>query len=337
MISQVSFIFGPLTKYIGAVAFPFIAAGVLYYVTRPIVLFLERYKVPRFLAILTVFGIIIFVVYLISTFIAPIAQSQFTKLIDNWPAMVQEVEYLVSIWQSNQSILPDQVTTTLEDMQDKLFANLQDLAVNATSIIVTAISSIVQFLFLLVLVPFFLFYMLKDGEKLKPFLMQFFKERKAQSFGRLLNGIDSTLSAFIQGQMLVSVCVGILLYIGYLIVGLPYALSLALFGMITNVIPFAGPYLAVIPALLVAMFQNPLTIVWVIVIMIIAQQIEGNLISPNVMGKALSLHPLTIITLILAAGSIAGFIGLLFVIPFYAVVKTIVVHFYREWLNEPEI
>jgi predicted PurR-regulated permease PerM len=85
-----------------------------------------------------------------------------------------------------------------------------------------------------------------------------------------------------------------------------------------------------------AFFQDPILAVWVAVIMVVAQQIEGNFVSPNVMGKALNIHPLTIITLILAAGSLAGFIGLIFAIPAYAVIKAIVSHFYNEWLEKNE-
>lgn len=73
--------------------------------------------------------------------------------------------------------------------------------------------------------------------------------------------------------------------------------------------------------------------VWTGVIMLVAQQIEGNLISPNIMGKALNLHPLTVITVILAAGAMFGFIGLLFAVPSYAVAKTILTHLYRVYTN----
>ncbi|MEU2323763.1 AI-2E family transporter [Micrococcus luteus] len=74
-------------------------------------------------------------------------------------------------------------------------------------------------------------------------------------------------------------------------------------------------------------------VVWVALVMIAAQQIESNLISPNVMGRALDLHPLTVITVILAAGSIAGFLGILFAVPFYAVIKTIILHFYQTYVD----
>ena len=81
-----------------------------------------------------------------------------------------------------------------------------------------------------------------------------------------------------------------MLLIGYLIIGLDYAFLLALIGVVTDVIPFLGPYIAVTPAIIDALFQNPITAVYVAIIMLYAQQIEGNLITPNVMSNALIVH-----------------------------------------------
>lgn len=337
LVNKTEFVFDPVFTYIQAVAFPILAAGLLYYVSRPLMRLLETYKVPRIAAIFVVFLLIILVIYLIATYIAPIAQKQFSKFIDSTPDMVNEVESIIAYWQSNQVIIPDQFNDAIEDARNTLVSSLQGVIEETTKYIFIMVTGIVQFLFLLILVPFFLFFMLKDGDKLQPFLTKFFKEKRAESLSKLLKRVDHTLSAFIQGQLLVSVCVGVLLYIGYVIIGLNYSLSLALFGMLTNVIPFAGPFLAVIPAVLVAAFQDPMMIWYVLIIMIIAQQIEGNLISPNIMGKALDIHPLTIITLILAAGSIAGFLGLLFVIPFYGVIKTTIAHFYEDAFHSKKI
>ncbi|MYL54457.1 AI-2E family transporter [Pontibacillus yanchengensis] len=330
------YVFEPVFKYVSAIAFPVIAAGVLYYVTRPIVHMLEEYRIPRLLSIFVVFLLLIVVGFLVVNFIAPIAQQQFSRFYDNLPGMINEVENLITLWQSNQDIIPEQFMSEIKSAQEQLTGSIKDVTLGFTDFLINTLAQIVQFLFLLILVPFFLFFMLKDGEKLQPFVSQFFKDKKSESITRLFQRVDHTLSSFIQGQLLVSFFVGILLFIGYVIIDLNYSLTLALFGLITNVIPFAGPYLAVIPAILVALFQDPQKVLWVILIMIIAQQIEGNFISPNVMGKALSIHPLTIITLILAAGSIAGFLGLLFVIPFYAVIKAIIGHFYEEALDSKE-
>src|SRR5699024_3970946 len=146
---------------------------------------------------------------------------------------------------------------------------------------------------------------------------------------------DQTLRSFIQGQMLVSFILCIILYIGYTIIGLDYALLLAIFALFMNIVPFVGPWVAFIPAVLLALIQDPIMLIWVSIITLVAQQIESNLITPNVMGQSLALYPLTVITIVLAAGNIAGFIGILVAIPTYAVIKTIIQNIwkYRQYLK----
>jgi predicted PurR-regulated permease PerM len=329
LLNKIQFFFAPMLTYIGAIAVPLIGGGILFYISRPVLHLLERYRVPRILGILIIFVLFLFIGFLITRFIAPIAQDQFTKLVNNIPDMAEMLTETVTYWQQNQDIIPSQFNDTIENVAQNMQTYLQD----ASKIIINVVSQLIGFVFALVLIPFFLFFMLKDGDKLIPFIKQFLNDRAAKSFEKLARSIDYTLNAFILGQMTVSIVVGLLLLIGYMIIDLHYALTLALFAMVMNVIPFVGPFLAVIPALLVGLFQEPMLAVWVVVIMIIAQQLEGNFVSPNVMGKALSIHPLTIITLILAAGSLAGFLGLLFAIPTYAVLKAIVSHFYQEWLD----
>ncbi|OEH91363.1 AI-2E family transporter [Bacillus solimangrovi] len=332
-IQRTDAVFEPVFAYIGAIAFPIILSGVLYYISRPLTRFLKKRKVPQVLAIFITIIILLCSMFFVVRFIAPIAQDQITKLLNNVPKMVNSAEDIFYYWKESQEIFPEQLNDVIDDASKMAIEHIEEFTVGITTFVITVVSQLVQFVFLLVLVPFFLFYMLKDEDKFQPFLTKFFNERKGNSLRRLLQSIDQTLSAFIQGQLTVSLCVGVMLYIGYVIIGLDYSLSLALFGIVTNVIPFLGPYLAVTPAILVALFQDPVMALYVAVIMIVAQQIEGNLISPNIMGKALNIHPITIITLILAAGSVAGFLGLLFVIPTYAVVKTIISHFYHEWLR----
>ncbi|SEH47241.1 Predicted PurR-regulated permease PerM [Halobacillus karajensis] len=332
LLNKIQFFFAPILTYIGAIAVPLIGGGILFYISRPILHVLEKYRVPRVLGILMIFLLFIFVGFLITRFIAPIAQEQFTKLVDNIPAMAEMLSETVTYWQQNQDIIPSEFNNTIDNVAQNLQTYLQD----APKIIINVVSQLIGFVFALVLIPFFLFFMLKDGDKLIPFIKKFLNERSAQSFEKLARSVDYTLNAFILGQMTVSIVVGLLLLIGYMIIDLHYALTLALFAMVMNVIPFVGPFLAVIPALLVGFFQDPMLAVWVAIITIIAQQLEGNFVSPNVMGKALSIHPLTIITLILAAGSLAGFLGLLFAIPTYAVLKAIVSHFYHEWSERKE-
>src|SRR5699024_3136298 len=147
---------------------------------------------------------------------------------------------------------------------------------------------------------------------------------------KTLKDIDDVLSLYIRGQILISCILGLLLYIGYLIIGLNFALLLSVFALFMNIIPFIGPWIAFIPALIIGLFQDPMMVVWVSITTLIAQQIDSNLITPNVMGRTLNIHPLTIITILLAAGSLAGFFGILLAVPGYAVGKAIVSNVYER-------
>ncbi|ENH97677.1 hypothetical protein J416_03886 [Gracilibacillus halophilus YIM-C55.5] len=333
LIYKTRFIFQPIGAYVAAIAVPIIGSGIIFYITNPIVNWLERRKVPRMIGTFIVFLLIVTAISVITIYIAPIVQKQFTNLIDNIPRMANNATRVIELWQDNQNIIPPQVESSINHMLD----NLNVYAERLTSAVFDIIGQVFSFVFSFFLIPFFLFFMLKDGYKFIPFVTQFLSPGKANSFKTLATNINHTLSSFIQGQFIVSICVGVMLYIGYNIIQLDYSLSLALFGLVMNFIPFAGPFLSAIPAIIVGFLQEPILALWATVVMVVAQQIESNLISPNVMGRALSLHPLTVITLILAAGGIAGFIGLLFVIPAYAVVKTIIAHFYHEWQRkQPE-
>jgi len=178
--------------------------------------------------------------------------------------------------------------------------------------------------------------MLKDHEKFAPMITNIFSGKRKAWLKKTLSDINTVLGTYVQGQMLVSLILASMFFLGYVIIGLEYSLLLALFAFIMSMIPFLGAWLSFIPALIIAWIQDPILVVWVCVITVIAQQIEGNLITPNVMGKSLDIHPLTVISIVLAAGNIAGFIGILVAIPTYAVIKAIVINIYegKEGIKE---
>src|SRR5690606_40778024 len=120
----------------------------------------------------------------------------------------------------------------------------------------------------------------------------------------ILTETGDTLSAYIQGQVTVALAVGTLSFIGYLIIDLPFALVMALIVAVTNIIPYVGPLLGGAPAVIVALFDSPMKAALVVLVIVVAQQIEGNVLSPLILGKSLDTHPATIIILLLAAGNL---------------------------------
>lgn len=203
------------------------------------------------------------------------------------------------------------------------------------SVVVSNITNFIGFVanvvIVLVIIPFVLFYMLKEGEKAPNQALRLLPEKQRKEGQRILKDMDTALSSYIQGQIMVSICVGVLIYIGYLIIGIEYSLVLGLIAMFTNVIPFLGPWIGTAPAVVVALFHSPLMALLVIIVVLVVQQFESSFISPQIMGRKLSIHPLTIVLLLLVASKFAGFLGLLLAVPTYAVGKVIVSHTYRSF------
>lgn len=337
LLNKNQFLLVPVVVLIQTIFLPFVVAGILYYLCRPLVTFLEKRKTPRWIAILAAYAAIILFGYGIVKLVAPAINDQLETFIDNLPTMVSTVIDWVKYIQENRSAFPDfvqdAILTASEDIEARIQNNVGNIASGILSVF-GVIGGFINTLFGLVLVPFILFYMLKDSGRFAPSVTKLFPTSRRENVLHILKDIDKTIATYIQGQMIVSLIVGILLYIGYLIIGLNYSLVLAVFGMFTNVIPFLGPYIAVIPAILVALFQDPVMVLYVGIIMLVAQQIEGNIISPNIMGKSLNIHPLTIIVLILTAGNLAGLIGVIFVIPAYSIVKVLVVNLVKLYKSK---
>lgn len=328
-LSLIDFILQPIGTVITSIALPIIGAGFLFYVTEPLIRLFERLNIKRIFAVILVFIIIILVIAFSVYFLIPMVQDQLTRLSDNAPAFRSWLEEALAWAETNQQYIPDEFNTSVDDIIDQLSGYTQQ----AIGSIFNAIGAIFNFVVSFVLIPFFLFFMLKDSKKFVPFVTQFFSPKKKDSLERLFASINDSLGSFIQGQMIISFSVGTMLLIGYLIVGLDYALILAIFALFMNVIPYLGPWLSAIPAVLIGFFQDPMTGVWTAVVMIVVQQIEGNLIEPNVMGKVLNVHPLTVVVIMIAAGATIGFIGFILAVPMYAVTKATVTHFYHEYLH----
>lgn len=323
---EVQAIFDPLFIIAQTIFVPLLLGGVLFYLSRPLLRFLQKKQFPKWSIIVIILVLIILVFYLFYAMIGPIVTKQVNSLVNNAPAIIEDVEQYSQYLFDQRERLP----ASIEEQINEMSGQLGDWASNIGSWILTFLGSFISGVVSLVLVPFFLIYLLLDHEKFAPFVSGFFKGERRKWIQKTLSDVDRTLQSYIQGQLFVSFLVGVMLLIGYLIIGLDYALLLALIGMVTNVIPFLGPYIAVIPAIIIAVVQEPIMAIYVAIIMLIAQQIESNLITPNVMGNALDVHPLTVITLILAAGNIAGLWGIILAIPVYAVIKTIAKNVYAR-------
>jgi predicted PurR-regulated permease PerM len=326
---EVPFIFYPFAVAFTSLAPVIIIGGVIYYILRPLVKLLERFM-PTVVSILLIFLTFIGILTGLIAIAGPILSNQISNLVNNFPQILSDMETWFNNLLNHEWVEMAQGEAGMGNFDPSVITdNLQNLMTQFGGNLASFFGVVISIVTVIIVLPFVLFFLLKDADKLPESILRYLPDDQQEEGKRIMSDMDSTLSAYIQGQAIVSVCVGILAYIAYLIIGIDYPLVLALVAMFTNLIPFVGPFIGTVPAVIVAFFSSPITALWVIVAIVVIQQIESNLISPNVMGHKLHIHPLTIILLLLLAGNLAGLLGLILAIPAYAVSKVIVQNVYR--------
>jgi predicted PurR-regulated permease PerM len=323
-LGKIDYAIWPFQVVITTIFAPILIAGLLYYLIRPFLHLLMR-AMPKIAGIIVVFSLFAISVLLIAYFFGPTIKEQVASLAELAPKTVEEMteesESVVGSFEFaglSGAEVQQSVLGYVEALSNRLMENVMDI-----------LAVLMNVAIVLIVVPFILFFLLKDDDKLIPRLMKYLSEEHKPEGRKVLKDVDDTLSNYIVSQAIVAVAVGVLMYIGYLIIGLENALLLAFFAMVLTIVPFLGPLIGIIPALFVALVgDDPLAMALkVILVLLVVQQIEGNLITPNIMGSRLDIHPLTIILLLLIAAALYGFVGILIAIPLYAVLKTLIHNF----------
>ncbi|MGX7595763.1 AI-2E family transporter [Planococcus plakortidis] len=332
---EVSFIFNPLNVFMKTVVLPVVLALILFYLLRPVLRLLERFKIPRIWGILIIFLGGIGLLTLLSVLVFPFMREQFQNLIEEFPDYFMRLLNNIDQFLRN-SFLGDYYTESnfnIEALIATLPTSIADTLQETVTGIITRvtgwISTITGVILSIVIVPFILFYLLKDGDKLPGYFLKLLPPRFREDTKEVLQEANKQLGAYIQGQLIVAFCIGVMVYIGFLIIGMDYALLLGALAMVTSVVPYIGPAIAITPAAIIALVTSPFMLVKLAVVWTVVQLVEGNLISPQVMGKTMYIHPVTIIFVLLTAGSLFGVVGVILGIPMYALLRVIISHLYK--------
>lgn len=330
IFDQVSYIFKPFIIIFNTIAAPIIVSVILYYLLNPLVNLMERYNISRLWGVIILFLLIVGVITLVINLLIPVIGSQFRSFGNNFPLYVDKVnQFIDSVTKySLISNFYSQIQEQLDALANKLPSMVSDYFNGFGSKVKNFAEAIVNVGVVIATTPFVLFFMLKDGHRFKEFSTKLMPPKFRKDFHDLLEKMSVQVGSYIQGQIIVSFCIGILLFIGYSIIGLDYSLILASIAAVTSVVPYIGPTIAISPAIIIALITSPIMLLKLIVVWTAVQFIEGHLISPNVMGKTLKIHPLTIIFILLSAGNLLGVVGVILGIPTYAILKVLVSHLY---------
>lgn len=330
--SKVAFLITPVLSVINLLLVPMMLSGFMYYLLRPIVNYLGTKNVNRGLSVLLIYLVFAGLFVLFWVLVWPTLREQIQNFIENTPYLVEGIQNQFNQLRNDPTFSrffsgESDVTVRLTEYVNNAIA----WVTNSMSNLIAVVSNIVV---LIATLPIILYYMLKDGHKLSPILQSLIPRKYRKEGQEMLKDIDSALSGFIVTRVLLNVVLGVLLYFGFLLIGLPYSLLLAVISIPLNFIPYIGSVLAAVPVVIVGFIESPSMALWSLVVILIAQQIQDNVLSPIIYGKSLDVHPLTTVLLVLVGGDFYGLIGVLIALPVYMIVKILFLRIYEIIIAE---
>ncbi len=315
---------------IGTALAPFLYALLLAYLLAPMVAFLERQHLSRTMAIAAVYLLLLVCLVLLGIYVIPTIVAQINSLVKQLPAIsIWAQELLADLGDQYERInLPPAVVESIEASLIRLQGSLTKLLNLLGQFIVGLFSSAVS----IVLVPILSFYMLKDMEQIQRSLLNLFPSRHQGLVLALFRRVDTKLGAWVRGQVSISLITGGLIFVCLRLVGMDYALVLGLLVAIFNIIPYFGPIIAAIPAILLGLLRAPILGLKVLIVQVVVQHFESTVLVPHILGRELGLHPLVIIFALLLGAQFGGILGMVLAAPVAAILFDLA----SLWLGEAE-
>jgi len=307
---------------------PFLAALILAYILAPAIRFMERRGISRPLGIAVIYLLFAILVFVICVRVIPHLLGDIQELAERLPDYAAGIQKFIHHLQDDyrRFNLPPNVREVIDNNIQGLVETLTAQLEHAYNFLIDLFGRVLLFL----LVPVLTYYFLRDEAHLKDVACALFPRRYRKEIIELAAAIDEALGALVRGTLLVSVAVGVLSYLGFLLIGLKFSLFLAIIVVITNLIPYIGPIIGAVPAVLVALLDSPLKAMEVVILLFAMQQVESYLITPYVIGRSVKLHPLLIILVLLIGGKLYGLAGLILALPVAIMIRIMALHLLRR-------
>ena len=325
--------------------FPFFLSGIIAYLLFPVVKFVETrvlvYKrwpgAKRTISVVSVYLAGLAVVAGLLTVIVPESFRQGSRFADAVPELISDARQEVERWSGEYG------ERIPQDIRDRIESSLG----NASSVMIAAFTSIasrtlggvlnvVSVVIGLAIVPFFVFYILKDRDEIFAGLYCTLPVGSRHHAEQVIGIINRALGAYVRAQLTLAAFVAIIVFVGLWIIGVPYALLLGIIAGLAELIPIVGPLLGMLPGVLVALATSPADVFWVIPLYVGIQVIQNAFITPRVQGNAVNLHPALIMIIIVVASEAAGLWGIVVAVPLVAAARDVFRYFYQQWSESSE-
>ena len=312
---------------IGIVAVVIIGAIFFAYLIYPIVRWLNR-KLPLIVAILLVYACLAGLVALGLSYLIPALSREAATLAHQGPAILNKVQaFLTNPKTPFLGNAPPPVRAELGQLPSQIVVWLQAHGIGAASGAVSVLLGTAAIFGAFIVVPILAAYLLYDSEIIKRFFMGFVPERRRPAALELLGELEQVVGGFIRGQLLVGLTVGILVAIGLILVGEPYAILIGAIAGALDLIPYIGPVIAATPAFIIGFSSGGVWLGgWVLLVFILANQIEGHLLAPNIVSRTIKLSPSAIVLSVLIGAELYGVLGMFIAVPLAGIIRVLLLH-----------
>ena len=285
------------------------------------------WRPPRAIAVLAIYAAMIGVLSLVIAIVVPPAARDVRDLVPRLPAIGQRwVTTTITVLEGVPLLAGIDIANGLGQGIDQLLQHVVNLVGQALKVVQFAVSFLTTALdgvFVLILA----LYLTADAEQIRTWLIGLLPPAQRPRASRMAGHVGTRLGGWLRGQLLLSAIIGLVVLVGLLALGVPYAVLLALVAAIGEAIPMVGPIMSAIPAVLVGLTQSPTTGLLVLALYVVVQQLENHLIVPKVMGRAVAIHPLAIMLALLAGSQLMGITGAILSVPVAAAVSVILDEF----------
>lgn len=324
-----------IVLFFGGMLAPVFASAVIAYVLEGLVSTMERWRIPRFLAVSLV--LVVFLAFLLFLLfgLVPLLSAQLTQLVQELPNMIQRGQKVLLL-------LPERYPNFItEEQVRELFAAMRagvtHLGQNLVSLSLASISQLFSLVLYLVLLPVLVFFFLRDKKKIMNWFRGYLpnNRRVANQVGQEM---DQQLGNYIRGKFTEILIVGAVSFLAFRVLGLHYAMLLGALVGLSVVVPYVGAVAVTVPVVLIAYFQFGGTqqFLYVLVTYTVIQVLDGNLLVPWLFSEAVNLHPIAIVSAVLLFGGLWGFWGVFFAIPLATLVKAVMTAWPRTAVDDPQ-
>lgn len=307
---------------------PFVWGFAIAYILNPLMKNLEKHlRLPRLVSLVLTYLFFIWVIYLAVTGIIPSIAASIRDIIDNGPAYIASFRsFLLMATEQIESFDAFDLEKFLGRWSvDNILSTISENLDTAVSAMFFGVLGFANSIFKFAIGFVLSIYMLKDKERImlgiKKSTYAFFDQETADGLCGFVRESDSMFTRFIIGKLIDSLIIGIIAYFGFVLLGNRYPILLALIVGVTNMIPYFGPFIGAVPAVLITLFYSPIQALWVLIFIVALQQFDGIILGPKILGDSVGVKPFMIILAILLGGGLFGLLGMFLAVPTVAVIR----------------